>query len=83
MGGILNDCIFKKIIKLLQFKTFNEIPMAGFSTFGELTFGLNINQNINSLFFFYKEMKMIFMMNMLIILFINIQNFVHIYLKRN
>ena len=46
---------FTKIINsknLADLKTFNEIPMAGFSTFGELL-GLNINQTLTA-FFFYK-----------------------------
>lgn len=57
IGGILNDCILRRLLNaqnLQSLKTFNEIPMAGFSTFGELL-GLNINQTLTALFFYEVE----------------------------
>ena len=54
IGGILNDCILRRLLNganLEDIKVFNEIPVAGFSTFGELL-GLNINQTLTALFFY-------------------------------
>lgn len=54
IGGILNDCILRRLLNansLNSLKTFNNIPLAGFSTFGELL-GLNINQTLTALFFY-------------------------------
>ncbi len=57
VGGILNDCILRRLLNssnLNSLKTFNDIPLAGFSTFGELL-GLNINQTLTALFFYEVE----------------------------
>ena len=57
IGGILNDCILRRLLNssnLNALKTFENIPLAGFSTFGELL-GLNINQTLTALFFYEVE----------------------------
>ena len=57
IGGMLNDCILRRLLNaknLNSLKTFNDIPLAGFSTFGELL-GLNINQTLTALFFYKVE----------------------------
>lgn len=57
IGGILNDCILRRLLNtanLNSLKTFNDIPLAGFSTFGELL-GLNINQTLTAIFFYEVE----------------------------
>ena len=54
IGGILNDCILRRLnnaAALGSADTFSGIPVAGFSTFGELL-GININQTLSALFFF-------------------------------
>ena len=54
IGAIFNDCILRRLFNadnLNSIKTFNEIPLAGSSTFGELL-GLNINQTLTALFFY-------------------------------
>ncbi len=54
LGGILNDCILRRLnnqAKLGAVNAFAGIPLAGFSTFGELL-GININQTLTALFFF-------------------------------
>lgn len=57
VGAILNDCILRRLLNaknLNSLKTFNNIPLAGYSTFGELL-GLNINQTLTALFFYKVE----------------------------
>lgn len=57
IAGILNDCILRRLLnegRLDSLKTFNDIPVAGYSTFGELL-GLNINQTLTALFFYEVE----------------------------
>lgn len=54
IGGILNDCILRRLnnaAKLDEFSLFNDIPIAGYSSFGELL-GLNINETLSAIFFF-------------------------------
>lgn len=54
IGGILNDCILRRLNNadsLARLDAFKGIPVAGFSTFGELL-GININQTLTALFFF-------------------------------
>jgi hypothetical protein len=54
IGAMLNDCILRRLFNsknLNSLKTFNDIPLAGYSTFGELL-GLNINQTLTALFFY-------------------------------
>ena len=57
IGAILNDCILRRLLNsknLNSLKTFNDIPLAWYSTFGELL-GLNINQTLTALFFYKVE----------------------------
>ena len=57
IGGMFNDCILRRLTNyehLNSLTTFNDIPIAGFSTFGELL-GLNINQTLTALFFYHVE----------------------------
>ncbi len=54
VGAILNDCILRRLNNqnLLHGIThFGSLPLAGFSTFGELL-GVNINQTLTAVFFF-------------------------------
>jgi len=54
LGGLFNDCILRRVInqnKLSDVKTFDAVPVAGFSTFGELL-GVNINQTLTALLFY-------------------------------
>ena len=55
IGGILNDCITRRLmftdeIKNLDF--FRDIPMAGFSSFGEVS-GLHMNETLTAILFHY------------------------------
>ncbi len=57
VGGILFDCILRRLNNqsaLSQLSCFNDYPVAGFSTFGEL-YGVNINETLSSLFFFKRR----------------------------
>ena len=57
LGGLLNDCILRRLnnpSQLGDVKLFGDIPLAGFSTFGELL-GIDINQTLTSVFFFEEE----------------------------
>lgn len=57
IGAMLNDCILRRLLNqnnLNSLRTFNDIPLAGYSTFGELL-GLNINQTLTALFFYKVE----------------------------
>jgi hypothetical protein len=54
LGMILNDCILRRLCNeasLPRLTTFDNIPAAGFSTFGELL-GININQTLCAVVFF-------------------------------
>jgi hypothetical protein len=54
LGMILNDCILRRLCNgpsLSRLRTFDGIPAAGFSTFGELL-GININQTLCAVVFF-------------------------------
>jgi hypothetical protein len=54
IGAIFNDCILRRLFNakdLAHLTTFKEIPVAGFSTFGELL-GVNINQTLTAIFFY-------------------------------
>ncbi|MCW8347945.1 methyl-accepting chemotaxis protein [Vibrio sp. ZSDZ65] len=53
VGGILFDCILRRLNnsqELNDLSNFNRLPVAGFSTFGEL-FGVNINETLSAIFF--------------------------------
>ena len=54
LGGLFNDCILRRLFnqtELSGVKVFDDIPVAGFSTFGELL-GVNINQTLTALMFY-------------------------------
>ncbi len=54
LGAILNDCILRRLNNSDQLHNLSDtwtMPVAGFSTFGEL-FGININQTLSALVFF-------------------------------
>jgi archaellum component FlaC len=57
IGAIFNDCILRRLLnanKLSGLQIFNDIPLIGFSTFGELL-GININQTLTAVFFYLTE----------------------------
>jgi len=57
IAAIFNDCILRRLFNqssLNALTTFKEIPVAGFSTFGELL-GININQTLTAIFFYRLE----------------------------
>ncbi|MFO1234212.1 MAG: FIST C-terminal domain-containing protein [Rivihabitans pingtungensis] len=48
VGGILSDCILRRLnnaAQLARAQVYGDVPVAGFSTFGELL-GVNINQTL-------------------------------------
>jgi hypothetical protein len=54
IGAILNDCILRRLnneSNLIKMSGMWPMPVAGFSTFGEL-FGININQTLTAIVFF-------------------------------
>ncbi|MDN5001877.1 FIST N-terminal domain-containing protein [Bradyrhizobium sp. GCM10027634] len=54
IGAILNDCILRRLNNESQLRNMSNMwpmPVAGFSTFGEL-FGININQTLTAIVFF-------------------------------
>ena len=57
--AVLNDCILRRLNNDAQLPALGDawnIPVAGFSTFGEL-FGININQTLSALVFFDPQGK--------------------------
>lgn len=54
LGVMLNDCILRRLNnqnELTGLDDLFDVPVAGFSTFGEI-FGININNTLSALFFF-------------------------------
>ena len=55
IAGILNDCILRRLNNTADLGSmtgiFGQVPLAGFSTFGEIL-GLNLNQTLTAIFFF-------------------------------
>jgi hypothetical protein len=54
LGAIFNDCILRRLLnneELNNLNIFDDVPVAGFSTFGELL-GININQTLTAIFFY-------------------------------
>lgn len=54
IGAIFNDCILRRLLnskELNGLDVFKDVPVAGFSTFGELL-GVNINQTLTAIFFY-------------------------------
>ena len=57
IGAIFNDCILRRLCNaqnLNSLQVFKDVPIAGFSTFGELL-GININQTLTALFFYFSD----------------------------
>ncbi|WP_414716694.1 methyl-accepting chemotaxis protein [Sulfurospirillum sp. UBA5727] len=57
IGAIFNDCILRRLCntsEINQLSAFKEIPVVGFSTFGELL-GVNVNQTLTAIFFYQVE----------------------------
>jgi len=57
IGAIFNDCILRRLLNesnLSRMHIFDDIPLIGFSTFGELL-GVNINQTLTAIFFYLSE----------------------------
>ncbi|MBP2642997.1 MAG: hypothetical protein H6Q67_884 [Firmicutes bacterium] len=55
LGGILNDCITRRLCNPGEIERVNilsDIPIAGYSSFGELL-GSNINETLTAVFFFH------------------------------
>ncbi|TDV67624.1 FIST-like protein [Pseudomonas sp. LP_7_YM] len=55
VAGILSDCILRRLNNIRDLRSmtgvFGDVPLAGFSTFGEIL-GLNLNQTLTAVFFF-------------------------------
>lgn len=54
IGGILNDCILRRLgypEEIGHIDQFQNIPVAGFSSFGEIA-GLHINETLTAIFFY-------------------------------
>jgi hypothetical protein len=54
VGALFNDCVLRRLNNagaLDNLNVFAGVPLAGFSTFGEM-FGININQTLTAVFFF-------------------------------
>lgn len=55
IAAILNDCVLRRLYNGQELArltgVFGDVPLAGFSTFGEIL-GLNLNQTLTAIFFF-------------------------------
>ena len=54
IGGILNDCILRRLgypDEIKHIDMFSDIPVAGFSSFGEIS-GLHMNETLTAIFFY-------------------------------
>lgn len=57
IGGILNDCILRRLgypEDIQHIDLFKDIPVAGFSSFGEIL-GLHVNETLTAIFFYHIE----------------------------
>ncbi len=55
IGGILNDCILRRLgypEEIKHVDEFKDIPVAGFSSFGEIA-GLHVNETLTAVFFYH------------------------------
>ena len=55
IGGILNDCILRRLgypEEIKRVDEFRDIPVAGFSSFGEIA-GLHVNETLTAIFFYH------------------------------
>jgi len=62
LGGILNDCITRRLghpDEIKHLDLFDSIPVAGFSSFGEIE-GLHINETLTAIFFYHVPIGTIF-----------------------
>ncbi|WP_296771286.1 methyl-accepting chemotaxis protein [Selenomonas sp.] len=78
IGGILNDCILRRLgypEEIKHIDEFKDIPVAGFSSFGEIA-GLHVNETITAIFFYHVAEGSTFTDEY-------IDNFAHIYANCN
>ena len=57
IGGILNDCILRRLGAPEEIKTisaFDGVPIAGFSSFGEII-GLHVNETLSAILFYHTQ----------------------------
>ena len=62
IGGILNDCILRRLgypDEIKHIDEFKDIPVAGFSSFGEIA-GLHVNETLTAIFFYHVPTGTIF-----------------------
>ncbi|MBO5651215.1 MAG: FIST C-terminal domain-containing protein [Selenomonas sp.] len=55
IGGILNDCILRRLgypDEITHIDEFKDVPVAGFSSFGEIA-GLHVNETLTAIFFYH------------------------------
>ena len=55
IGGILNDCILRRLgypDEIKKLDEFSGVPVAGFSSFGEIC-GLHVNETLTAIFFYH------------------------------
>lgn len=55
LGGILNDCLLRRLCYASEtgrIDEFRDVPVAGFSSFGEIA-GLHVNETLTALFFYH------------------------------
>ncbi len=55
IGAILNDCILRRLgypQEIMRIDQFRDVPVAGFSTFGEIS-GLHVNETLTAIFFYH------------------------------
>ena len=55
LGGILNDCILRRLgypDEIKHIDEFKDLPVAGFSSFGEIA-GLHMNETLTAIFFYH------------------------------
>ncbi len=62
IGGILNDCISRRLghpDEVPHMDEFRDIPVAGFSSFGEIS-GLHVNETLTAIFFYHVPAGVVF-----------------------
>lgn len=55
IGAIFNDCVTRRLVNSTEIEHisfFKDIPVAGFSSFGEI-FGVHINETLTAIFFYH------------------------------
>ncbi len=84
IGGILNDCILRRLLNVREverIKLFSQIPVAGYSSFGEML-GVNINATLTAVFFYKPEPGQLFKDHYLDLFPVYYSNFEQYFLKR-